>query len=658
MKKGLLLALGVTVSLGVSAQAPKISGVHKVDLNNSKATTVDGSSVNFFASANAAHRNANPTTVQTQGFKFTSSYNAFTLLVSNSHCITANQSLGAVMFTHRISQDWAADANVASGYCEYSWTTNFGVSWDSSYFADQTTLGNKRFRYPSGAIINPAGNTSVANAVNVATGPYTDGSGWKGYYANDQMMVNGASSNTIVTTNAPNGPNRLDFPRISMSGYADSSAWVTGGLYANGTATTALAQDYRGMAMMKAKWNGTSVNWIFDSIKPSFHQDAAGTNDCFTEAYTTFSDNGVNGYAVFFGVPAAATTSQTRTFSPIVYKTMNSGATWTLQAVNDFTTLPQITDHLIQATDGNFKPWFDQSQGADIAIDANNQLHILCTISSGSSDDNDSLGYAYTLTGQSGTTARHFIYDVHTTSTGWDAWLIDSLMTSTSTTNTIFVDGSNSGAAFATDARLQLSHTTDGSKMFYVWVDSDPTALGGENAIPDLFGKGVDVNTNMATARVQFTTSQDFYFHYISNIALVAGSTYKIGCTNSIDRSGGNDVATTFDHYWFEQVIFNDNQFTIPVVASVQEIGNGIGSFNTYPNPANDVVNVNIDLTNSASVTLSLVNELGQVVLTNNRMLNSGKNSVQLNTSNIAPGVYFLNITSNNSRATSKIVIQ
>lgn len=106
--------------------------------------------------------------------------------------------------------------------------------------------------------------------------------------------------------------------------------------------------------------------------------------------------------------------------------------------VNDFSTIPAISTYLIPASDGNLKPWFDQSQGADIVVDNNGELHIVCTISSGSSDDNDSLGYSWTLTGQNGTTAKHYIYDVHTSPTGWDAWLIDSLMTSTSTNNTIF----------------------------------------------------------------------------------------------------------------------------------------------------------------------------------------------------------------------------
>ena len=651
MKKGLLIILSISASIALSAQVPKIAGVKKVDLTNSNAKSTDGEIRNFYNTATSNQRNAGPNAIQTAGVKFTSSWNAFGLLVSSSHCLTADQALNAVMFTHRISQDWPADANVASGYGEYSWSTNYGTTWDSSYFADQTSLGNKRFRYPSGAIINPAGNTNVANALNVATGPYTSGTNWDGYFGNYQMMVNGAGSSTSIFDNGVGTP-ALAFPRISITSYDDSSAWVSGGFYTDPIAAT----GYLGANLMKGKWNGTALTWSFDSILPNFHQDATGANDAWTQSFVGFSPNGQIGYQVFFGVDGSATTSQTRAFSPITYKSTNGGATWNLLPVNDFSTIPAISTYLIPASDGNLKPWFDQSQGADIVVDNNGELHIVCTISSGYSDDNDSLGYTYTLTGQNGTTAQHYIYDVHTSPTGWDAWLIDSLMTTTSTNNTIFVDGST-GGAFATDARIQMSHTTDRSKLFFAWVDSDPLALAGENALPDLKAVGYDLVTGFKTPVTQFTTSQDFYFHYVSNVTLVSGNTYSIGVTNSIDRNGSHDVITTFDHYFYEGCKFNTSDFTVQFVGVNEQAAN-FGSLNIYPNPAKDQINLNVNMVSGENVSFQITNSLGQVVLVENRSLVNGNNNVQLNTSKLTSGVYFVTIASETSKVTSKIVIQ
>ncbi|MDQ3110082.1 MAG: T9SS type A sorting domain-containing protein [Bacteroidota bacterium] len=661
MKKGLLLTLSVVGGLGLFAQAPKVAGAKKADLTNSKASAADAGQFNFYASASASQRNGNPApTPATTGTYFTSSYNAFTLLVSSSHCLTANQDLNAVMFTHRISQDWPADPNVNSGYVEYSWTNNYGTSWDSSYFADQTNLGNKRFRYPSGAIINPAGNTNIANAWNVASGPYTDGatsSPWKGYYNNYQQMMNGATSNTGVYTTGQPGVFPNDFPRISITSYEDSSAWVSGGLYADAGAATAAAQGYRGATLMKAKMDNTGlITWSFDSIHPTFHQDGAGINDCFTQALTGFNADGSIGYCVFFGVDAAQTTSTMRSFLPIVYKTTNSGGSWTLQPMNDFTTIAAIANRLIPASDGQLKPWFNQSEGADVVVDANDQLHIICVVGSGSSNHDDSLGYTWNLTGQNGTTAMNYMYDVHTTTSGWDAWLIDSLMCGPSTTSSIFFDGTNSNTIYATDARLQVSHTTDRTKLFYTWVDSDPTALSGENALPDLFGKGVDINNGMATARKQFTFSQDFYFHYSSNVALVSGSTYKIAATNSIDRNGSHDVATTFDHYFFNGATFDSNEFNTWI--GISNPNAEVVSFNAYPNPATDAVNVSLNMVNNGKVSITLLNSIGQQVLVENRELASGSNTILLNTSALPSGIYLVVVTTPSGNVTSKIVIE
>lgn len=656
MRKTLLLTIGVSSCLAVFAQSPKVSGVKKVDLTNSKASQADASGVNFYASAAAGQRNGNPSTAAV-GTKFSSSYNALTLLVSSSHCLTANQDLNAVLFTHRISQDWVVP-NVASGYIEYSWTANNGASWDSSYYADESQ-SSRSFRYPSGAIINPAGNTTIANAINVSSGPYTNSaptSFWKGYYNNYQMMMNGATPNTNVYTTGQPGVYPNDFPRISITSYDDSTAWVTGGLYLDAGGANAQAQAYRGATLMKAKLDNTgNLTWSFDSIHPFFHADNSGVNDCFTQALLGFNASGTTGYCVFFGVDGAQTASSMRSFLPIVYKTTNSGASWTMQPMNDFTTIPVIADLLIPATDGQLKPWFSQGQGADVVVDANDQLHIICTISSGASNDDDSLGFTWTLTGQGGTTGRHYIYDVHTTTSGWDAWLIDSLMTSSTSTSSIFIDGANGNALVETDARLQVSHSTDRTKLFYMWVDTDPS-VSDENIIPDLFGKGVDLATGFATARKQFTTSQDFYYHYVSNVALVNGSTYTVPATNSIDRNGSHDIATTFDHYYLNNVTFNTSEFT--TIIGVADAAAETATFNAYPNPAHELVNVNLNLVQSGRVSISLLNSVGQEVLAENRELAQGANLIKLNTSELPAGIYMVEVTSPEARSASKIVIE
>ncbi|HEU4716749.1 MAG TPA: hypothetical protein VFU15_02905, partial [Bacteroidia bacterium] len=286
MKKGLLLVLGASAAFSLFAQAPqtpKIAGCRMADLNLKKAGNPDNSG-NFFASASAMDRHPNQVAPLAEGTMFTSSYNAFTLLVSQSHMLYANQALSAVLFTHRMSRDWPADANVGSGYIEYSWTTDFGATWDSSYYQDQAVLANKAFRYPTGAILNPTGNTSVANAYSVSTGPWTNsatsGNSWLGYYANYQKMMNGATMNTTVFTVSTPGSAIQYFPRIGSQVVNDSTYWVTSSLYNDPASTT--NPGLRGAGLMKGTYSMGNMVWTFDSIKPSVHHDGSGNADMYS----------------------------------------------------------------------------------------------------------------------------------------------------------------------------------------------------------------------------------------------------------------------------------------------------------------------------------------------------------------------------------------
>lgn len=643
MKKGLLLAFGVTATLGLVAQTQHGAVAKKVNLNLEQTQRVDTESPSFYSSANASMRSGANPTVQAAGTMFSSSRNAYGLLVSQSNCLTANQTLGVAMFTHRLSADWAP-ANANSGFIQETWTTNNGTSWDSCYTSND---GTNLYRYPSGAILNPAGNTTVSNAWFAIAGPITDGSGWQGYYTGEGALTSGTGY--AGTPNASNNVN--SFPRIDLSSYSDSTVWVTGGVYLDDDGTTAAAQGYSGATLLKGTWNGTAMNWaIANTLSPSFHQDASGVNDCYTMAHLAFSPNGQIGYAVFFGVQASATTSATRAFQPIVYKTTDGGTTWSAAwAPYDYSSAFASAPIAIAATDGTVKPWFSMSNGSDIAVDNNGELHIVCAVEWGSSDNNDSLGFTWNRTD-----FVHYIWDVHTTgSNTWDAVLIDSLVCDATTTASPFTDGT---AAFDLDARIQISSSPSHDHMFYFWADSDPTLAAGENAYPNLYGVGIDWSTGLRTAKKQFSNTDDFYWHYISNNALISGSTYTIPATNSIDRDGSHNTTTTFDHYYVNNVTFDESEFNLAI--GINEAVASFGTVATYPNPANEAVNVNITLNKNENVTVSMFNALGQVVVTETRNMTAGFNTVKMNTSNLESGVYFMSVTAGTSTTTTKVVIE
>jgi hypothetical protein len=636
MKKGLLFVIGVSASLALTAQQQNVSGVMKPDLTLTSKSQIDTEQqTNFYAEA-SNQRNGGAPTTQMTGDQFSSSRNALTLLVSQSNCMTANQSLGIAAFTHRISADWSP-AGVNSGYIQASWWN--GTAWDSMYWDND---GSQLFRYPSGAILNGAGNTNIAAAGMAIAGPYTDGSAWSGYYLADGLFQTNFGHSGIGTV----GGNVNGFPRIDITSSNDSSVWVTGGLYTD----VSNGVGYHGASLNHGTWNGTSVSWALDSIVPAFHLDGAGLTDCYTMTHLAFSANGQIGYAVFFGVQAVASTPETRGFQPIVYSTTDGGASWSSAWLPyDYSAIFANAPIAFAAVGGAIKPWFSMSNGSEALVDNNGQLHLVCAVEWGSSDDDDSLGYTWTRTDN-----VHYIWDIHTT--GMNTWagnLIDSLKTSATTTQSPFSDGS---AAYDLDARIQASISPSRDHIFYLWADTDPAVAGGENAYPNLYGVGYDWTAMTKTVTKQFTFSDDAYWHYNSNLALVTGSMYTIPSSNSRDRDLSFNTLTTFDHYYLDNVTFDESEFTLTI--GISEAVAAFGTVAAYPNPATDVLNLNVTLNNNEKVTVAMTNVLGETVSSQQYNLNAGVNNLSMSTYNLEAGVYLITVSTGTSTATTRVVVQ
>jgi len=75
-----------------------------------------------------------------------------------------------------------------------------------------------------------------------------------------------------------------------------------------------------------------------------------------------------------------------------------------------------------------------------------------------------------------------------------------------------------------------------------------------------------------------------------------------------------------------------------------------------YPNPANGVLNVSLDLQEQGNYALTLTNVLGQTVYTDNIQLN-GKTNKTIDVSNFGKGVYILSIAGQNNRIVKHVVL-
>jgi len=90
---------------------------------------------------------------------------------------------------------------------------------------------------------------------------------------------------------------------------------------------------------------------------------------------------------------------------------------------------------------------------------------------------------------------------------------------------------------------------------------------------------------------------------------------------------------------------------------SVLQIEKQLSSFEVFPNPANDLVELKISSNKTMNTNAFVVNALGSVVLEKDVMLSEGKNNVQLDIHALPAGVYFARIGNGSGYITRKFVV-
>ena len=91
-------------------------------------------------------------------------------------------------------------------------------------------------------------------------------------------------------------------------------------------------------------------------------------------------------------------------------------------------------------------------------------------------------------------------------------------------------------------------------------------------------------------------------------------------------------------------------------VTGIQTIA-GLSALNLYPNPSNGAFTVDVTLIQAQTIQLTLLNQLGQAVVSTKADLSAGRSIVQFNENELSAGVYMLELSNNNERTIKKITI-
>jgi len=697
MKKHLLSAFAVCLAFTSFAQERISENTLKIDEARYKTVTAQPNAPAFMG--------AGEVTKTLIG----SSYNMYTVLIPETNAVFASDALGVISFTHRQNSDLEG----GSGVIQTSYSTDGGATWQYVLTHSAESQVN---RYPQGVIVDPTGNNDIASAHAVAVGPSLVGGGWGGVFTNNIALDGSEARENIILDSESAQPSftsrsmMVDDNAVVRACGKDNNGIdlvVTTGTYdADGQATfvdqyATYAQYFAGggfgagspLAAGDTVWYMTSANpdmyyngeidsaWTneirlinyeivggvhtaIDTVDlgwnyVAYHEDDAGgwnpvvsTPDTYfvqgdgiintleiagdagyywsQQGFVTeglvervgwsmaFSKDGNTGYLVAQGTDANGQ------IVPFVHKTTDAGVTWA-QATLDFTALDDyLAPMYFNGIDG----------GIDAVVDANGTLHMISSVYEGDESVDE---------------INRKIYDITTDGATWSARFIADVATERVTD-----DDPMAIHGLGYDHRIQASRSTDGTKVFAVWMDVDTDEFPSDLLeFPDLFGWGYDITNDAALEVMNFTAGTDFeginFWLFVSPIATNDNGSYDVACTTS-DADVESDLNPML-HYYVDGINFNFN------MSSIEDMEAGV-AVNAFPNPATDMATIEVSLKGNSNVAISVVNALGQEVYTIAQDCKSGLNSFEINVEALDAGVYFYTVSSNDFSLTERLIVK
>jgi hypothetical protein len=93
--------------------------------------------------------------------------------------------------------------------------------------------------------------------------------------------------------------------------------------------------------------------------------------------------------------------------------------------------------------------------------------------------------------------------------------------------------------------------------------------------------------------------------------------------------------------------------------AGVNDPAAMVGAIDLFPNPSNDILNINYNLKDNAAVTVEIFNLEGKRMNTTSSPVEkqSGSNSEMVDVKNYPSGIYFMKLTAGNAVETRKFTV-
>jgi hypothetical protein len=388
-----------------------------------------------------------------------------------------------------------------------------------------------------------------------------------------------------------------------------------------------------------------------------------GASAGVADSKVAFSPDGEVGYIVYLSNNGENTLESDGCYYPILYKTTDGGDFWDgpynvqLGGVDGLPiVLEYLRDELIEIL---FDPPypdrvdipFTSSFEIGLSVDYNGNPHLIFSVGVGSQEF--SIYTSHTgATGCDGMVAMIHAFSPN----GGEDWLANLLWLNKTFRGEFPYSG---GDPVSEDNRPCVASTTDGTKLFFSWIDTDVPDVG-TNTQPDIYCIGYDVINN--TYSIPYVVTQFSAAWYSSFMA--TGSKYVLDQGNGTykipfvyQQINPFDLIDPVQFWFVDNFILTDaNLGVIPGQDELAAFNFSVSQ--NYPNPARDYAFVDVTTEHAATVKASIANLIGQTVWQGEaQKVGAGKHQIKLNTSGLKTGVYLYNIQVDSKVISKKMIV-
>lgn len=171
----------------------------------------------------------------------------------------------------------------------------------------------------------------------------------------------------------------------------------------------------------------------------------------------------------------------------------------------------------------------------------------------------------------------------------------------------------------------------------------------GETTFYHVFRKFMDGSNGASMANM---TAGNTYTHYANSTISVSSAPAQMSYDFWVGTSNMDIIVWLQDNSTGEVLQSAYATYTTSGVNEMDDVARYIA---VYPNPANEFAGVEIDLIDRSDVTLNVVNAMGQTVYTDAMTMDAGTQKVELPTSALSAGLYFVNVNVNGVSKTLRL---